>query len=62
MTFESHTNLGTTDDEPLSKSIEHMSLSRGSIGTITLALAFALKPLVAPKPYRRVRGKGNQAD
>ena len=62
MTFKSHTNLGTTNNKPLSESIEYMSLSRGSIGTAALALASALKPLAAPKPCHRVRGKGNQAD
>ncbi|KAJ6437118.1 LOW QUALITY PROTEIN: Major facilitator superfamily domain, general substrate transporter [Purpureocillium lavendulum] len=59
VTFESHTNLGATDDDPISEPMEQMSLGRGGAGAA--ASASAAKP-VAPKVRRRARGKGNRAD
>jgi tRNA A-37 threonylcarbamoyl transferase component Bud32 len=54
VTFESHTNLGTTD---VSESIEHMSIGRDDAG------ATASNPRsLGTKVRRRARGKGNQAD
>lgn len=57
--FESHTNLGTTDDDPTSEPLENMSLDSGDSGAV--ASASALQP-TAPKVRRRARGKGNRAD
>ncbi|KND86166.1 hypothetical protein TOPH_09209 [Tolypocladium ophioglossoides CBS 100239] len=51
VTFESHTNLGTTD--PISKPMENMSLA---------APASAPRTPAAPKARRKARGKGNRAD
>ncbi|KJZ69734.1 hypothetical protein HIM_10874 [Hirsutella minnesotensis 3608] len=59
VTFESHTNLGTTND-PISEPMGNMSLGRGSAGPA--ATTSALKPPSAPKSRRRARGKGNRAD
>ncbi|PNY19708.1 Uncharacterized protein TCAP_07480 [Tolypocladium capitatum] len=59
VTFESHTNLGTADDDPISEPMEHMSIGRGGAGAA--ASASAPKP-AAPKVRRRARGKGNRAD
>ncbi|KAM4061551.1 kinase [Hirsutella rhossiliensis] len=59
VTFESHTNLGTTDD-PISEPLEHMSLGTGSTGPTEPASG--PKPPAAPKARRRARGKGNRAD
>ncbi|EGY23835.1 hypothetical protein VDGD_05273 [Verticillium dahliae] len=56
VTFESHTNLGRTDD-PISAPMEHMSIGEGHAA----AAASAPRP-PAPKPRRRARGKGNRAD
>jgi hypothetical protein len=56
VTFESHTNLGKTDDSN-SESIEHMSIG----GDDTGATASVPRSL-APKARRRARGKGNLAD
>jgi hypothetical protein len=57
VTFESHTNLGTTDDNLASA--QHMSLSGAGDGT---AVALALKAPAAPKTHHKARGKGNRAD
>ncbi|KAH7012653.1 uncharacterized protein B0I36DRAFT_369779 [Microdochium trichocladiopsis] len=62
VTFESHTNLGTTDDDPISEPLEHMSLGRGGADAAASASASAPKPPGAPKARRRARGKGNRAD
>ncbi|KJZ70625.1 hypothetical protein HIM_09980 [Hirsutella minnesotensis 3608] len=59
VTFESHTNLGTTND-PISAPMGNMSLGRGSAGPA--ATTSAPKPPSAPKSRRRARGKGNRAD
>ncbi|KAL1845632.1 hypothetical protein Daus18300_014487 [Diaporthe australafricana] len=56
VTFESHTNLGTTDDN-LSKSLENMSLPEDSAGDTALAPTAAIR-----KPRRPAKGKGNRAD
>ncbi|KAM0271972.1 hypothetical protein ACHAQH_008858 [Verticillium albo-atrum] len=56
VTFESHTNLGGTD-EPISAPMEHMSISEGHTGAATSAP----RP-PAPKSRRRARGKGGPAD
>ncbi|KAF3768287.1 hypothetical protein M406DRAFT_272859, partial [Cryphonectria parasitica EP155] len=58
VTFESHTNLGTPDDDPISEPMGQMSLGTGRAG----ASASAPKPPAAPKARRRARGKGNLAD
>ncbi|RCI13867.1 hypothetical protein L249_8268 [Ophiocordyceps polyrhachis-furcata BCC 54312] len=50
VTFESHTNFGTLDDDPLSESMEHLSLSQGPT------------PARKPKARRRAKGKGSLAD
>ncbi|KJK88393.1 hypothetical protein H633G_07733 [Metarhizium anisopliae BRIP 53284] len=59
VTFESHTNLGTTDDA-ISAPMEHMSLGRD--GADAAVQVPAPKPPPAPKARRRARGKGNRAD
>ncbi|KAJ2894395.1 hypothetical protein MKZ38_007561 [Zalerion maritima] len=59
VTFESHTNLGETDDDFI-ESLEHMSLDEGYTGAA--ALTSAPKPTTAPKARRKARGKGNRAD
>lgn len=59
VTFESHTNLGTTDD-PISEPLEHMSLGTGSTGPTDPASG--PKPPAAARARRRARGKGNRAD
>ncbi|KAK3361655.1 hypothetical protein B0T24DRAFT_112663 [Lasiosphaeria ovina] len=56
VTFESHTNLGATDDN-LSEPLEHMSLIGGSAGDTAPAPAAAVR-----KPRRTARGKGHRAD
>ncbi|KAF4883432.1 hypothetical protein CGCF415_v015742 [Colletotrichum fructicola] len=56
VTFESHTNLGKTD-EALSEAMEQMSIEQDDID----AAAAASKPSNR-KPRRRARGKGNRAD
>ncbi|OAQ58949.1 serine threonine protein kinase [Pochonia chlamydosporia 170] len=59
VTFESHTNLGTTEDL-ISEPMEHMSL--GGDNPVATAQGFAPKQAAAPKARRRARGKGNRAD
>ncbi|KAL1850489.1 hypothetical protein Daus18300_012903 [Diaporthe australafricana] len=56
VTFESHTNLGTTDDN-LSESLENISLPEDSAGDTALAPTAAIR-----KPRRPANGKGNRAD
>ncbi|KAH0421175.1 hypothetical protein CcaCcLH18_13593 [Colletotrichum camelliae] len=56
VTFESHTNLGETDDS-LSEHLDRMSIERDDTGQP----ASASRP-PSRKPRRRVRGKGNRAD
>ncbi|PKS11157.1 hypothetical protein jhhlp_002918 [Lomentospora prolificans] len=57
VTFDSHTNLGSTDSDSISGHIEHMSLSTGSASMSKSALRGP-----ASKARRRGRGKGNRAD
>ena len=59
VTFESHTNLGTTDDL-ISEPMEHMSLDGNDAGPV--AQGPAPKQAPAPKTRRKARGKGNRAD
>ncbi|KAK2052519.1 hypothetical protein LY76DRAFT_630015 [Colletotrichum caudatum] len=56
VTFESHTNLGQTDDA-VSEAMEHMSIEREHAAAATSA---SRPP--SRKPQRRARGKGNRAD
>ncbi|KAF6821137.1 hypothetical protein CPLU01_12564 [Colletotrichum plurivorum] len=56
VTFESHTNLGETDDT-LSEHMDRMSIERDDTGQ----QASASRP-PSRKPRRRARGKGNRAD
>ncbi|KAK0369161.1 hypothetical protein CLIM01_13478 [Colletotrichum limetticola] len=56
VTFESHANLGQTD-EALSAHMEQMSIERD--GTDAAAI---ISKLPSRKPRRRARGKGNRAD
>ncbi|OHE90489.1 hypothetical protein CORC01_14217 [Colletotrichum orchidophilum] len=56
VTFESHTNLGQTDDT-VSEAMEHMSIEREHT---TAATSASMSP--SRKPRRRARGKGNRAD
>ncbi|KXJ84855.1 hypothetical protein Micbo1qcDRAFT_169896, partial [Microdochium bolleyi] len=66
VTFESHTNLGTTDNDPISEPMERLSL--GSVGAsavgamVTAPASAAQPPAAAPKARRKARGKGNRAD
>ena len=59
VTFESHTNLGTTDDL-ISEPMEHMSLDQDDTGATAQGSAPNQAP--APKSRRKARGKGNRAD
>ncbi|KAK1656902.1 hypothetical protein BDP55DRAFT_568421 [Colletotrichum godetiae] len=56
VTFESHTNLGQTD-EALSEALDHMSIERDDPDAAATA-----SRLPSRKPRRRARGKGNRAD
>ncbi|KAK1637271.1 hypothetical protein BDP81DRAFT_427086 [Colletotrichum phormii] len=56
VTFESHTNLGETDDS-LSEDLDRMSIERDDTGQPPSA---SRPP--SRKPRRRARGKGNRAD
>ncbi|WQF90407.1 Putative protein kinase [Colletotrichum destructivum] len=56
VTFESHTNLGETDDS-LSEHMHRVSIEKGDTGQP----APASRP-PSHKPQRRARGKGNRAD
>ncbi|KAF1814806.1 hypothetical protein P152DRAFT_430801 [Eremomyces bilateralis CBS 781.70] len=59
VTFESHTNLGTTDD-PISQPMEHMPLGGGSSDVV--ASAFIPERPTASNTRRKARGRGNRAD
>ncbi|KAH0441700.1 serine threonine protein kinase [Colletotrichum camelliae] len=54
VTFESHTNLGQSDDA-ISEAMEKMSIEKDSTGAATSTSR-------SRKPPRRARGKGNRAD
>ncbi|KAF9878757.1 hypothetical protein CkaCkLH20_03657 [Colletotrichum karsti] len=56
VTFESHTNLGETDDS-LSEHLDRMSIERDDTGRPASASKSPSR-----KPRRRARGKGNRAD
>ncbi|KAF6782060.1 hypothetical protein CSOJ01_16035, partial [Colletotrichum sojae] len=56
VTFESHTNLGETDDS-LSEHLDRMSIERDDTGQPASASTSPSR-----KPRRRARGKGNRAD
>ncbi|KAI3547767.1 hypothetical protein CABS03_15204 [Colletotrichum abscissum] len=56
VTFESHTNLGQTD-EALSEPMEQLSIERDDIDAAAIP-----SRLPSRKPRRRARGKGNRAD
>ena len=62
VTFESHTNLGTTNDDPISEPMGPMSLGEREAGAAVSTSASGPKPPAAPKARRRARGKGNRAD
>ena len=66
VTFSSHTNLGTSNDDPISEPMEHAPLGRGDTGAAASASGSnppaAPKPPATPKPRRKARGKGNRAD
>jgi hypothetical protein len=55
VTFESHTNLGITNDD-ISEPLERMSLTDGALEGPTLA------PTAAARKSRPTKGKGNRAD
>ena len=59
VTFESHTNLGPTNDKAI-ESLEQMSLDSGDTGPA--GSASAPKPMAASKARRKARGKGSRAD
>lgn len=58
VTFESHANLGATDEAIVSQSMEHMSLGMSDAS----AVALTPNPPAGPKGRRKARGKGNRAD
>ncbi|KAH8907562.1 hypothetical protein BR93DRAFT_878021 [Coniochaeta sp. PMI_546] len=76
VTFESHTNLGVTDNNPISGPLDLMSIENagasaaGGMATATTTApassssssATAQPPAAAPRARLRARGKGNRAD